>query len=273
MKINTFGLFAVVAGACASGALAAPLSAPSAQPQMPMLNGTVNGALSAPASPAVSQQGTTEKLLPAQLYVAPVSQPERLIRYTVDLNMGYSFSAAPNSRFACDMFGGELEGAYYLIPHHALTVSAGVASGGKTRDFWVRYNGWYLPFTDSYDRMSITLMPGYRFSHMIGKRLILQVGAKAGLDIQSVSTEYGYRPHHGCYDDRHERSSTSAGLGYAGYAYVGFFVTKDVCVHLGYQYKGSTATPSVKYDLPWVGDAKTRSMRWHEVRAGVSVQF
>lgn len=207
--------------------------------------------------------------------------PHDLLRYTVDLNIGYGFKATSGSKYACDVFDFELEGAYFLRPHHALTLSAGFASGGRTDNFWVKDDKGYYPFTDSYDRSSFMLMGGYRFSHMLGRYCIVQLGAKCGMDVQTLRVDYGYgwTGHHyncadGCDDDHHiGPRDTAVGMAYAGYADVGFFVTPTVCLHAGYQFKGTTAKPSPRSAFPDKPSRQAGSMRWHEVRLGITMHF
>ena len=194
-----------------------------------------------------------------------------LSRYTLNLNIGYGFRATPDSKYACDVATVELEGAYYLAPHHALTLSAGFAGGGETHDYWVRDRHDFYPFTDSYDRSSFLLMGGYRFSQMLGRYFIVQVGAKCGMDVQTISVDYGYGWRG--YDYPDSRSKTSVGMAYAGYVNLGAFVTRHVCLHVGYQYLGSTAKPAVDNNFPDTPKCRTSSMRWHEVHAGMTFHF
>ena len=206
----------------------------------------------------------------AQIYCADAE--DQVQRWSFDVNVGYGFEAVPDSEYACDMTTVEAEGAYYLAPHHALTLSLGFAGGGRTNDYCVAWGPFYVPFTDSFDRNNFTLMGGYRFSHMIGRYAILQVGAKAGLDVQSLRVDKGFGRH---LDDccSHGKSDTAAGLAYAGYAMIGFFVNENTCVHLGYQFRGATSKPSVSNPMPWGEDYKAHSMRWHEVRVGFTYHF
>lgn len=198
-----------------------------------------------------------------------------LKRYTLDLGVGYAFRAAPSSKFACNMLTVEAEGAYFVLPHHALTFSLGFAGGGKTRNFWV-CDGWDdYPFTDSYDRMSLTFMGGYRYSRAFGRYFILQFGGKCGMDVQTLNVDYGYGWHD--YDDDDDinrgRRNSGVGMAYAGYVNLGAFVSPNVCIHLGYQYRGSTARPSVSNPFPDEPKFKASSMRWHEVRLGFTAHF
>lgn len=203
---------------------------------------------------------------------APATAHE-LRRYTLDLNVGYGFRAAPDSKYACNIASIEIEGAYYLLPHHALTLSIGYAGGGETHDFWVRDHHDYYPFTDSYDRASFLLMGGYRYSHMIGQYIMVQAGAKCGMDAQTLTVDYGYgwRGYDNYYPDG--RNKTDVGMAYAGYVNVGAFITRNVCLHVGYQYLGTTAKPAVKSNFPDMPRFRSSSMRWHEVRTGLTFHF
>lgn len=205
---------------------------------------------------------------------APQAAQQAPMRYSLGITAGYAFRAVPGSKFACDMSTAELEGAYYVAPHHALTFSLGYAGGGSTRDYWTRDDrGGYTPFTDSYDRDSFTVMAGYRYSRMLGRYVILQLGAKAGMDVQSIDVDYGPGWHPYPYGHYKGQDGTEVGMAYAGYAHVGFFITESACLHVGYQLRGSTAAPKADSEMPEVPDFRTHSMRWHEVRIGLTVNF
>lgn len=196
-------------------------------------------------------------------------------RYTISLNGAYSFKATPNNKYACDMAGLEIEGAYYVVPHHAVTLSMGFAGGGATRNYWVHDHRHhvYEPYTDSFDRGNFTLMGGYRYSHAFGRYFVVQLGAKCGLDVQTLSVDngYGWHGHADSYDS--SRSHSAAGLGYAGYVNLGAFITPHTCVHVGYQFRGTTAAPSVPGAYPDMPRQSSSSMRWHEVRVGITCSF
>ena len=197
-------------------------------------------------------------------------------RYALDINFGYGFKATPDNKFACDMASVELEGAYYVAPHHALTLTLSFAGGGRTDDYWTQvggHRGEFYPFTDSYDRYSYSLMAGYRYSRMLGRYAFLQVGAKGGLDIQRLDVDYGYGWHAYPYESYKGQDDTAAGFAYAAYAYVGFFVTQSICLHVGYQFKGTTAKPTADSGYSDVPRFRGETMRWHEVRAGVTIHF
>lgn len=194
-------------------------------------------------------------------------------RFTLDVNTGYGFNAAPDSKFSCDIVSLDLEGAWYFLPHHALTLSLGYAGGGRTDNYWVRDRHGYVPFTDSYDRDSFTLMGGYRYSHMLGSYVLLQFGGKCGMDVQTIDMDYGYGWRYEPYDYHDGQNDTKVGMAYAGYVWLGFFVSQNTCVHVGYQYKGSTAKPAPSSGYPDVPDFRSHSMRWHEVRFGITMHF
>ena len=194
--------------------------------------------------------------------------------YEVGLNLEYGFKASPDHRYACDIAGFELEGAYRLSKRHAITASIGFAGGGQTNDFLVvNPHGGFDPFTDSYDRSSFTLMVGYRFTQPLGRRWVLQLGAKCGMDVQTLDIDYGYGwrwP----YDDWGDgQRDTDVGLAYAGYVNFGYRLTSNTVLYVGYQFRGSTAEPKMNYSIPEVPHEKAGSMRWHEVRIGASFRF
>lgn len=259
MKTTSFILSMLAAGTAAAAAL----------PDYPVVYSPESkGPVQNPAYTQNKPAATTQPKRTRASYV------EEIERYTLDLNIGYGFRATPHSKFACDIVTFELEGAYYLVPHHALTLSLGYGGGGSTNDYWVREHHDYYPFTDSYDRSSLTLMGGYRFTHMLGRYVMLQLGAKCGLDVQTLEVDYGYGwrgdPY---YDYTDGKRNTSVGMAYAGYAQLGAFVTPSTCLHLGYQFRGSTARPAARSHYPDMPPAHTSTMRWHEVRFGVTYHF
>lgn len=196
--------------------------------------------------------------------------------YEFTLSVNYGFKACPDNAYACDMLGFELEGAYYLTNHQAITLSFGFAGGGDDENFWViPEDAPPYPWTDSYDRSSITLALGYRFSHRLGRFCELQVGAKCGLDVQSLDTEFGYGWSDPYYDNPWDcgKRDTVAGMIYAGYVNICFPIARNGSFFVGYQYRGSTAKPSAKYGFPYNMSIETGSMRWHEVRLGVNLTF
>lgn len=192
--------------------------------------------------------------------------------YALDVHAAYGFSAAPSSRFETDMFGIEVEGAFYFTPRQAVTLSLGIAGGGDDHRYWMGDDrGNYWPFTDSYDRTNVTLMAGYRFTQPLGRFVTLNLGAKCGLDVQYLSVDYGY----GFRDwwDDGDQDGTAAGLGYAGYVGLTFQLTRNTSLEIGYQYRGATTKPKAKsgcWDAP---DFKASSMRWHEMRVGWRCHF
>lgn len=195
------------------------------------------------------------------------------LRYSLGITGGYAFKAVPNDRYACDMSTAEIEGAYFLRPRHAVTLSLGYAGGGSTRDYWLRDDRGYTPFTDSYDRSSFTLMGGYRYSRSFGRYFLLQVGAKAGMDVQTLDVDYGPGWHPYPYGHFRGQDGTAVGFAYAGYANVGFFITETACLHIGYQFRGSTAAPTADSEIPDIPNFRTHSMRHHEVRLGLTIHF
>lgn len=204
--------------------------------------------------------------------VAPYS------RYSGDFLVGYGFRAAPDSKYATNIVSCELEGAYSFTPQHALTLSIGLAGGGETNDYWVReehhHHSDWEPFTDSYDRLSFTVMAGYRFTQPISRRVSLQLGAKCGMDVQTLDVDYGYGWSGPYSNYRDGKSDTSVGMAYAGYANILFHITTRSDFVVGYRYFGSTAKPSPcgtgDPDFPRF---RSRTMRWHVVHLGAVFRF
>ena len=235
-------------------------------------------------TPGSAVAAEVDRTLPntGQNSLPPVPRMPRYMRsssYELDITGAYGFKAAPDNFFSCDMVGAELEGAYYFAKHHAFTLSLGIMGGGRTEDLWVipPDGDRPYPFTDSYDRMSFTLMAGYRYSQRIGRYMLLQVGAKCGMDVQTLDIDYGYGwsgyPYGDYNDWGPDQSDTAVGMGYAGYVNVGFYVSTNVVLHVGYQFRGSTARPKADYEMPGVPVEKVGTMRWHEVRLGFLIRF
>lgn len=199
-------------------------------------------------------------------------------RWEFGANAGYGFSAAPDSRYETDMMGLELEAARYLTKQQALTLSIGVAGASHDRYFLVDDGQHAYFFEDNYDRTDFYVMGGYRAVVVVSNRVALSLGVKAGLDVQSLRTEYGYPS---CcpsywYDDANGKTDTKAGFGYAGYANVSVEVTPQTFVELGYQYRGATTRPHARYADGGEGTpagAKAADLRWHEVRLGIRHRF
>lgn len=229
------------------------------------------------AAPALPQTAG-EKLQTTSGYV-PSAYPryKNSANYELNFSLSYGFDATPGNPYSCDMLGLELEGAYYFTQHQAVTLSLGFASGGDTENFWFQDapGAPLYPWTDSYDRSSITLMAGYRYAHRVGF-MEVQVGAKCGLDVQILDPEFGPGWSDYYYGDNvwdFGKSHTAAGMSYAGYVNLCFPINRRSFFYLGYQYRGSTAKPHAKYREPYNLNIETKSMRWHEVRLGASFSF
>lgn len=197
------------------------------------------------------------------------------MRYTVDMLIGYGFKAVPNSKYATDVVTCELEGAYNLTPRQAITLSVGLAGGGETNDYWVHEERPHrdYPFTDSYDRLSFTVMAGYRFTQPLTRGVSLQAGAKCGLDVQTLDVDYGYGWSGYPYNYRDGKSDTQAGMAYAGYVNLLFHVARNADFVVGYQFRGSTAKPSPSTGEPEPQRFHTSTMRWHEIHIGAAFRF
>lgn len=203
-------------------------------------------------------------------------------RYEMGANFGYGFSAAPDSRYATDMVGIELEAARYITEHQALTLTLGLAGASHDSHFLVYDSkeglGAY-PFEDDYTRSDFYLMGGYRAVIVVSHRVAVSFGVKGGLDVQALNTEYGchvYRHPPYWYDDYHDKTDIKAGFGYAGYVNISIEVTPQTFIEAGYQYRGATTQPRARF-ADW-GEAspagqKAADLRWHEVRVGFRHRF
>lgn len=270
---------ALISCLLASVAAAAPL------PDYPIVyDSAVGGPVQNPAYAAPKRTAPSAAESPA--YAGPKHQPsvQRYPRYMdsanyeFNLSVNYGFKACPDNSYACDMLGFELEGAYYLTDRQAVTLSIGLAGGGDDENFWVTPppgKGLPYPWTDSYDRSSVTLALGYRFSQRLSRFCELQLGAKCGLDVQSIETEFGYGWSDPYYDNPWDcgKRDTAVGMIYAGYVNLCFPISRNAMLFVGYQYRGSTARPDAKYGYPYDMKFKTGTMRWHEVRMGATFTF
>lgn len=198
----------------------------------------------------------------------PTAPPSR---YTVDFHVYYGFNAAPDSTYSADMVGGELGGALYVSPRQALTLGISVAGDAQTPN----WDGHRCPeYDDPYDRVDISLLAGYRFTHPLGRYLSLTLGAKGGLDVQRLSVRNYYFIHnqHTYHCETYRTAGTRCGFGYAGYAEIGLLLAPGTRITAGYQYHGATTEPRAKDRL--YGDKySARDMRWHEIRIGLDYNF
>lgn len=227
------------------------------------------------AAPVISGYALPAPTPMQSSYFAGPTKP--INRYMIDLTIGYGFKGVPNSKYATDVTTCELETAYNLTYHQSLTLSFGITSGGKTNNYWVRderpHHHDLTPFTDSFDRYSLSIMGGYRFTQPLLGGVSLVLGAKCGLDVQTIEIDYGYGWSGYPYNCEKGNRDTKAGMAYAGYASLLFHVSQNSALLLGYQFRGSTCKPSPDSEYSESGRIHSRTMRWHEVRIGLSCRF
>ena len=239
-------------------------------------------ALSAPAP--VESTVLPDSAPPQEPAYAPYAAPQ--LDYTdnprgsFSAHFLYGFNASPRSEFATDVFGVQLHGSWFFTPHQAITLDLSFAGGtdyerlaamDDDRHAWMERFRFY--------RSRISLMPGYEVCVPLNRarNAFFYVGAKAGLDIAmlGVSDHDSYYYDHGrYYEDFH--SKATAGFAYAGAAGFSFRFSHHGYVEIGYQYFGSTAEPDVTYRSRYHNAStklQARSMRWHEVHAGLSFRF
>ncbi len=201
-------------------------------------------------------------------------------RWAWSLDFVYGFNAAPHSQFASDVFGFNIQGAWCFTPRQSLTLDIGYA-GGTDHERLTAVDGHHMTWHESYRfyRSRFSLMAGYEFRQPLNaaRNVHFYAAAKAGLDVDFLNVSDGdrYSYYHGYYyEDFHTKGT--AGFGYAFGAGFAFRISQTVHVNVGYQYFGSTAEPDISYHshfAPTSSKLNARSMRWHEVHAGLSVRF
>ena len=207
---------------------------------------------------------------------------------------GIGFRGTKNAPYNCAILDFELEYARVLHPRHAFTLSMGYATGGRNHNGWIVENGERRSFSDNFDRRFYSLMGGYRFTQPLdGQRCRLYLGAKGGLDIQSLNVDIGrdwrrddkeyesdmkYNPSTGEYESRkkkhHGRKDFAFGAAYSAYAGIEWKIDKNMMLSLGYAYRGTTSKPDARLSYPaGTGSTPTKALRWHEIRLGITGYF
>lgn len=222
-----------------------------------------------------------------QVTYVEVAEPTIPFPFSFDISVGAGLNFSDSQRYATDMLVVEGEFARIITPHHAFTLS-GVFGTGRENHDGIRWDGVQMrPFTNNYSRWTASLMGGYRFTQKLG-RLVVQVGAKAGPDLQHLKVDYG-RNYRARQDHQYDgmnpltgkkmgRSRDDCdlafGLAYAAYAQVGIKMTENMQIYMNYTYWGSTAAPYA-YLSGGVHPLKLRSdtLGLHEIRLGVSFTY
>lgn len=196
------------------------------------------------------------------------------------LNAGYGFKSPSKGAYATDLFGAEMRGAYYFLPHHAVTATLGVALGNHG-SFPEEGNR----FSDGYSLVDCYLMAGYQASIPLGKRMMLSFGAKGGADLQDLDLNYGknylddiWLDEEGWvrkdYRSEYKKHDLALGLGYAAYVDLSYRLGEERWLTICYQFRGATTQPGIT--RTWEEGAFkqcTPEMQWHEVRVGLMWRF
>lgn len=214
-------------------------------------------------------------------------------KYTLGLSAGVGIQASGNNLYTSEMLVTEGEVAWQLSRHHALTCSLAFGYGEENND-GLRWDSQSVrPFTDNFSRYNISLMAGYRYTQPLGGFASLQLGVKAGPDLQSLKVDFGrnykakeahqydgYNPLTGkrMKSDRDD-CTFALGLAYAAYANLSFSLNKSTAEHpltffVGYALWGSTARPEARlssgaHPIKLRSDAILR----HEIRIGLSCTY
>lgn len=229
---------------------------------------------------------------------APVATPALAPKaekknYDASLSIGYAVDASDHGIYAANMLVTELELARVFTPHHAFTLSALYGLTSENHD-GLRWDSRSVrPFTDNYDRWTLSLLGGYRFTQPLGSRVSLQLGVKGGLDLQHLKVDYGrnyeakekhqfdgYNPLTGNKMHTPNDDCTLAlGLAYAAYTNLHFNLhsTEEgskISAFVGYAIWNSTARPraylsSGAHPIKQKADAILR----HEIRVGLSITY
>lgn len=215
--------------------------------------------------------------------------------YATSLSCGFGLSDSAGDSYSCDMLVGELEMAYKLNRYHALTLSLHVADGSENHDGRRWDSRTVRPFTDNFDRWTCALMAGYRLTLPIGSYVALQLGAKAGPDLQHLKVDFGrdynakdahqYDGYNPLTGNRMQRDrddcSLAPGLAYAAYANLHFPFRSRAneddqpsSFFIGYTMWGSTARPEARLS----GGAhpirqRSDALLLHEFRVGISITY
>lgn len=210
-------------------------------------------------------------------------------RHSLGLYVAYGI-ADSSGDFTCNMADFELEYGYYLHPRHALTLSLNVGVGDKQNNRWiVDEDGASRAYSDNFSRNMVGLMFGYRYTQPLSRSVRLQLGAKAGVDMQGLHADVGRDWHVDLeYDEvwdsdtesyikrrrRYGKSSLAWGWAYAAHATLEWQVSDVTTLSVGYMYRGTTAAPHSKPDYPQDAQMiRADACGWHELRLGVSRRF
>lgn len=215
----------------------------------------------------------------------------------VGLSFGYGFNSSSGDTYTSNMFLAEAETAWLLNRYHALTATLHFAIGKEDHDGFRQDGQTRRYFTDNYDRSSLSLMLGYRFTAPLNPAVSLTLGTRGGIDLQNLKVDYGrngrsYTHHHANWfdpddEDTREREWTdetlALGLAYSAHASMAINMNYLLDINsenyradlvIGYAIWGSTTQPTARL----TGGAhpikqRADTLLLQEIRAGISITF
>ncbi len=211
--------------------------------------------------------------------IKQLTLPTEEYRGHFGVNFVGGFSNGNGELYDTDIYSVEIELAYDLNKYNALTLGMSMGMGGGDEAMWLPGRKGPRYFEYDYTRAPITFMLGYRLQVPITNRVTFVMGAKGGLDIQSISLdyyphEYRYDPDDDTYYNDPEQRDHKFGLTYAAYAGLSFKLSEKTSLEVGYQFRASTARPEVRreweHGSPTV---KVPELGLHEVRVGLRFDF
>ena len=230
------------------------------------------------AIPAMAVVPNTESAVDDSL-IKQLEEPKEEYRGQFGVHFAGGFSNGNGELYDTDIYSLELELAYNLNHYNALTLGLSMGMGGGDESMWLPGHRGPRYFEYDYTRSSIACMLGYRLQVPITERVTFVMGAKGGLDNQSISLdyyphEYRYDPYDDTYYNDPEQRDHKFGLTYAAYAGLSFNLSEKTSLEVGYQFRASTARPEVRREWEHGNPTvKVPEMGLHEVRVGLRFNF
>ncbi len=210
-----------------------------------------------------------------------------LYPFEFGVSAGWGITAKGDDEpYVTDMGVINLEAAYYVMESVAFTFDFGFSFGGEDLeadfsgdfpscgydDYYGYYHGCDHNNEYDYNRFSFTFMTGFRSVIPVMPYTSVVLGAKGGIDVQSLSLNHTFGCEYEAFE--HDQVEWSIGFAYALYGGLNFRISEQVSLDVTYQYRASTAAPSVEHfweeGYPTV---EAGELGFHEIRAGLRVRF
>ena len=212
------------------------------------------------ALPTLAAVAPVTTVAPQVTLAAPEPSP-------LNLEIGFVYGFANNDLFRegetkVDVSGFDVGSEYRFDEHHSFTLRLGWTYGEESVS--ESYSSYYYGETDEISMF--TLMPGYRYTGNLAERLSAYAGVNVG--IANVSVEASA---HGAINGTHLSLSgdeSEVGVAYSVELGLKYACTPNCDMFVGYQFFGSTATPSQD-----VYGVSVHQKNYHGVRAGVNIKF